>query len=513
MATRLPASSPPQPPQLLDESALVSLPWWRRFDFRIATLFGGAALVIIAICGLFTYQSIASAKLDSFESRLQSLAISLSQTIDAEVVAHASPNPNGYSPPVQALRERLKQIVDQEPDIDSIYILLPTEKPGMLRFLLDASKASRSAKKYELYDATSLPFMLQGFEHVSVEDRVYGDDFGQTQSSYAPLRLKDGTVIGIVGIDVLAIRLEQTRWQVIQFCGIVFGVAAAAILLLAAFVRHQVQRPRARVLHAVSDIAAGRPHHQLHTRRHDEFGLLADQFDAMAKHLSDRERLRETFGIYVSRELADTVMKGGKLPELGGIECIATVLFCDLNHYTRISESLGATEVIALINEYLTAMGEIIEAHHGCLLDFTGDGIIAAFGTPLALNDHANHAVQCALKMRQQLNRLNGEWEARGLAARWQEVGIDRIDMRIGIHTGPLVAGNIGCASRMKYCVMGDTVNVAARLETMNKDFATTILVSDQVKVRLPADVTDTLTDRGILNIRGRLQSVGAYSL
>ncbi|HTJ78136.1 MAG TPA: adenylate/guanylate cyclase domain-containing protein [Rariglobus sp.] len=498
---------------LLNETALFRLPWWQRFDFRVATVFGGAALVIIGICGLFTYQSIAAAKLSAFESRLQSLAVALSQTIDAEDIVHASPDPAVFTPAIQSMRDHFKQIVDSEPDIDSIYILLPTEKPGQLRFLIDASKVSRVAKKYELYDATELPFMLQGFEHVSVEDRVYGDDFGQTQSSYAPLRRKDGTVVGIVGIDVLAIRLNATRWQVIRFCLIVFGVAAAAIFLLAAFVRHQVQQPLARVLHAVSDIASGRPHQQLHTRRHDEFGLLADQFDAMAQHLRDRERLRETFGIYVSRELADSLMKGGKLPELGGVECLATVIFCDLTNYTRISENLGATEVIALINEYLATMSAIVEAHQGCLLDFTGNGIIAAFGTPLALPDHANHAVQCALKMRQQLNRLNGEWEARGLAARWQEVGIDRVEMRIGIHTGPLVAGNIGCASRMKYCVMGDTVNVAARLETLNKEFSTSILVSDQVKVRLPNELLDGLTDRGVLKVRGRLQSVGAYSL
>ncbi len=355
--------------------------------------------------------------------------------------------------------------------------------------------------------------MLQGFDHVAIEDRVYGDDFGQTQSSYAPLRLKDGRVVGIVGIDVLAVRLEETRWKVIKFCVIVFGVASIAIFVLAAFVRKQVHQPLTRVLQAASDLADGRPHHRLQTRRRDEFGLLADQFDTMAQHLSDRQRLRETFGLYVSRALADELIKGGKLPELGGTECVATVVFCDLSNYTRISESLSAPEVITLINEYLAAMSEIVEAHQGCLLDFTGDGIIATFGTPLPLANHANQAVQCALQLRQRLTRLNGEWEANGLASRWQLLGIDRLEMRIGIHTGPLVAGNIGCASRMKYCVMGDTVNVASRLENMNKDFSTNILVSDQVKIRLPAEVSATFIDRGILKVRGRLQSIGAFSL
>jgi len=376
MASRppFPGTSSSQPS--LNEPDLVLLPWWRRFDFRIAAIFGGAALIIVITSGLFAYRSIVDAKLDSFESRLQSLALSLSSTINAEDIAHASPDPTILTPAVQTLRDHLIQIVKNEPDIDSIYILLPTDKPGHLRFLIDASKASRVAKKFELYDATGLPFMLQGFDHVSVEDRVYGDDFGQTQSSYAPLRLKDGTVVGIVGVDVLAVRLDETRWKVIEFCVVVFGIAAIAIFVLAAFVRKQLHQPLARVLQAASDIADGRPHHQIHTRRHDEFGLLADCFDTMAQHLSDRERLRETFGLYVSRDLADSLIKGGKLPELGGTECVATVLFCDLSNYTRISESLGAPEVISLINEYLAAMSEIVEAHQDCLLDFTGDGII-----------------------------------------------------------------------------------------------------------------------------------------
>lgn len=502
-----------QPAAQSGEETLIRLPWWRRFDIKVAALVGLVSLLIVVVTGVFAYRSIEKARLESFGSRLQSLALSLSETIDADAIAALPDSPEAAARALAPLRDRLKRIVDNQNDVDSIYILQATETPGQLTFLIDASKVSRVAEPGERYDATTMPFMLQGFERVSVEDRAYGDEFGETQSAYAPLKTNSGRVVGIVGVDVLALRLDETRKQVIAFCAAVFGVALLAVIGLALLVRRQVRRPLARVLDAASAIASGKLDTRLHAPSSDEFGLLAERFDTMAGNLRDRERLKETFGLYVSRELATALMQDGKQPALGGAECVATVIFCDLSNYTRISEAFSPKEVIELINEYLAAMSLVIEKHRGCLLDFTGDGIIAAFGLPLPDPDHAQNAVQCAIQMRQRLNQLNGEWEARGLAARWQAVGIERVEARMGIHTGPLVAGNIGGPSRMKYCVMGDTVNIAARLEEMNKDFNSTILLSDQVRVRVPSDLTNSFSDFGVVSIRGRVQAVGAYSV
>lgn len=468
--------------------------------------------MIVVASGTFAYRTIAHAKLASFEQRLASLAISLSRVIDGDAIARAHTSEQ-EAPSFPDLQARLQRIVEEQPDIESIYLLEATETPAKLRFLLDASKVTRVAKPGELYDASRMPYMLAGFEGVAVEDRVYSDEFGQTQSAYAPLKTSDGRTVAIVGVDVLAVRLDETRRQVVAFCVGVFGLAALAVLALALMVRRKVHRPLAQVIDAASAIAAGRLDTRLTAASKDEFGLLAQRFDRMAGDLRDRELLRETFGLYVSRELADTLLKNGRRPELGGVECVATVIFCDLSNYTKISEAFAPQEIIALVNEYLAAMTPIIEDHRGCLLDFTGDGIIAGFGVPLPNPEHATDAVRCAIAMRQRLTRLNGEWEARGLAVRWQSIGIDRIEARMGIHTGPLVAGNIGGPSRMKYCVMGDTVNIAARLEQMNKEFNSTILVSDQVKIRVPVSLTASFSDYGIVNIRGRVQAVGAFSV
>ncbi|MET0262368.1 MAG: hypothetical protein ABW223_05680, partial [Rariglobus sp.] len=162
---------------------LVHLAWWRRFDFKIATLVGCTALLIVVMVGVFAYRSIVNARLESFEHRLQSLALALSETIDATALARLPKSADESAPVIAALHGRLQRIVDNQSDIDSIYILQSTEIPGQLRFLIDASKTSRVAHTGELYDATTMPFMLQGFDRVSVEDRAYGDEFGLTQSS------------------------------------------------------------------------------------------------------------------------------------------------------------------------------------------------------------------------------------------------------------------------------------------------------------------------------------------
>lgn len=497
--------------------ALAALPWWRRFDVRIATLFGGAALLVVLAAGAFAYSLIVDARLRSFTQRLESLALSLANTFEADAIPSLARRADGGAAWRAEWRDRLLNIVRHESDIDSIYVLLPTDRPAQLRFLLDASKASRVAEPGELYDASEYPFMLRGFNQVSVEDRVYADDFGATQSAYAPLRTSKGEVVGIVGVDVLAVRLDETRRQVVLFCVAIFGVAAGAVLVLAALVRRRVRRPLSRALAATADIAAGR-HEPASAeagkdRAGDEFALLGRHLDDLSRQLRDREKLRATFGLYVSDDLARAVLAGDQAPTLGGAERLATVLFGDLTHYTRISEQFSPTEIVSLANEYLGAMTTIIEQHGGCVLDFSGDGVMAVFGTPVAQEDHADRALRCALLMQQRMTQLNGAWEARGLAERWQKAGVDQITLRIGVHTGPVVAGHIGGASRMKYCVMGDTVNIAARLEEMNKELGTRIAISEQVKQRAAATSSEGFIDCDLRSLRGRLVGVHVFAI
>jgi adenylate cyclase len=126
---------------------------------------------------------------------------------------------------------------------------------------------------------------------------------------------------------------------------------------------------------------------------------------------------------------------------------------------------------------------------------------------------HAERAMRSAMAMRQRLKQLNGEWQKTGVARRWEEIGISDIGMRIGIHSGQVIAGNLGGETRIKYSVIGDTVNVASRLESLNKDFGSEILISSDVYIQLPQDLMDVFVDVGSHPVKGREQPVKIYAM
>ena len=154
------------------------------------------------------------------------------------------------------------------------------------------------------------------------------------------------------------------------------------------------------------------------------------------------------------------------------------------------------------MNEYFDAMTAAIFAQRGMINDFIGDGIMAVFGAPLADSDHALHAVQSALAMQQALQDLNRRWEVEGLPT---------LDMGIGIHTGEVFAGNVGGAGKLKYAIVGDPVNATARLEGLNKDLGTSILMTGEIHTLL-GDLLET-RDCGEVSVKGRTQPLHVYEL
>jgi len=177
------------------------------------------------------------------------------------------------------------------------------------------------------------------------------------------------------------------------------------------------------------------------------------------------------------------------------------------------AERLPPVAVVEMLNEYLGEMNLLIDKYHGCVIEFLGDAILAVFGAPYYQPDHSENAVRCAMEMRVRLAELNQRWSQSGLARYWKGKTLDNWGVRIGIHCGPVVAGNIGSPTRMKYTVIGDTVNVAARLETLNKHLHTDILLSDEVYDHLPDELVGNMKDQGQHQVKGREQSVSVYSL
>jgi class 3 adenylate cyclase len=235
----------------------------------------------------------------------------------------------------------------------------------------------------------------------------------------------------------------------------------------------------------------------------DTFGRLASEFNRMVDGLRQRDLLKETFGRYVTTQVADEILAGRVA--LGGERRTATVLFSDIRGFTAISEQLPPEDVVSFLNEYLTMMVDCVAEHGGVLDKFIGDAVLAVFGVPVgsgSVQQDAIAAVACAQAMGGRLEELNARRAARGASA---------IRIGIGLHTGALVAGNIGSPKRMQYTVIGDTVNVGARLESLTKEHGRRILLSGSTASLVSGVLT--LQPLGTVSVRGRQEPLALFGV
>jgi class 3 adenylate cyclase/CHASE2 domain-containing sensor protein len=214
----------------------------------------------------------------------------------------------------------------------------------------------------------------------------------------------------------------------------------------------------------------------------------------------ERRRIRRSFHQYVGREVADRIYSDER--SLRGQRRTVSILFADLRDFTTLSEVMGAEQVAQQLNEYFPMVVESVGRYRGIIIDFFGDAVMAVYGAPLDNPDHAMDAVWTALQMQAGLDGLNAVWQARGLPT---------FRMGVGIHTGSVFAGNVGAPRRMKYTVVGDAVNVAARLEGLNKELQTTVLITGETYAAIGDKAK--VKDCGELKVKGRHQAVKVYEV
>ncbi len=227
---------------------------------------------------------------------------------------------------------------------------------------------------------------------------------------------------------------------------------------------------------------------------------------AYAIDVRERRYLRHAFARFVPPQVVDEVVgQVGDELRLGGRRLVSTVLFSDLRAFTTAAQHLPAEEVIELLNRYLGEMSDAILDHGGTVVSYMGDGIMAVFGAPLPVDDHADRALAAARAMQgPALERFNA-WVA-------ERDGLAPFAMGIGICSGPVMSGNVGSARRLEYTAVGDTVNTASRLETMTKEEGVAVLIADSTRQLLAGDDGD-LREVGALAIRGRDTSLRAWTI
>jgi class 3 adenylate cyclase len=259
-------------------------------------------------------------------------------------------------------------------------------------------------------------------------------------------------------------------------------------------------RPLNRLTEEIGRVARGDFHIRLPVASDDDIGQIASSFNRMAGELAERERIREMFGRYVSEGVLDQLLKGELELRLGGERREVAILFADIRGFTSLAEALPPEQTTEIVNAYFEAITSPIHAEAGTIVEYLGDGVLAVFGAPIAYEDASERAVRASIQIRHAVSALK---------ARHRETGLPAPEVGMGIHHGPVVVGNIGSSTRMKYGVIGDTVNVAARIQGLTREWAAAILISEAVRRRLGDGVA--VAALGAVHVKGRTDAVQLY--
>ena len=371
--------------------------------------------------------------------------------------------------PVQERVERLAEVrFDGARDslfiVDSAQRLVAHGNPAMARERRDVSEVG----------------ILAGIDPGVVTGR-----FQQSGEYREGERTMVGTIVGLQTRPwavVVQLPARTVYASYIAVRRIVYTTLSVVILLalLAAFlVARQITRPITELSRFAHDLAERRFDKRVTLQTRDEFSILGAAMSAAAADLEESERrireeetIRSDLGRYLPAELVDKVVRREQDMALGGTRRTVTVLFADVVAFTPLTEQLSAEEVVALLNELFTILTEIVFRHGGTIDKFIGDCVMAMWGAPKAQEDHAARAIAAAEDMMSWLETGNAGWEKKFGA---------RIQLAIGIHTGEAIVGNVGSETRMEFTAIGDTVNIAARLESIARP--SQILVTDQTRV------------------------------
>ena len=380
-------------------------------------------------------------------------------------------------------------VKDAMQDADVTYVII-TDHDGTVRAHTDVSQiGKRLVRPADLAPAHEEP-LVQTYTAPGV---------GRILDLTVPLTFRKISVGAVfVGFSQKAIEqaLANARTQTvaISFIMVVLGVGGALGLA------ELLARPIQRLVDGTRTIAAGDFTVSLAIPSRDEIGTLTEAFNLMAKNLREKEMIKRAFARYVAREVVEELLKDPERLILTGERREVTVLFCDMRGFTSLSERMSPEEVVMLLNDFYELMIEATFRHEGTLDKFLGDAVMSVFGAPVPHVDHSIRAIRTALAMRKGIERLS---------ARRIRGGKDPVSVGIGVSTGEAVAGTVGTQARMEYTVIGDSVNLAARLESRAKPMQILMTARTYKEVQPYVEARPL----GAVKVKGKEEGVAVYEV
>jgi len=345
--------------------------------------------------------------------------------------------------------------------------------------------------------------------HLPIVQDLMRGRFHNGQSRYEDPETGDASlgafrVVGFAGLGVVAEvpeakAFEAAHWVKYRAILVAVIVLCASVLVGQIF-SESLTAPLYELARAAARIARGDFHIELKARARDEVGYLSLAFNAMAKGLEERDRVKETFRKFHNKEVADRLLSGDV--KLGGERKQAAVLFVDIRNFTAMSEQLAPEAVVESLNEYLSRMVAEIVGHGGIVDKYVGDAILAVWGVPIEQPDDCERALRACLAIRTALVRLNSDRAARDQPPLY---------IGMGLVTGAVTAGNIGSTDRMEYTVIGDTVNTASRVESLTKQLGVDLLVDRSV--RDPLEEKFLYEPAGSVRVRGKEKPLELFTV
>jgi len=332
----------------------------------------------------------------------------------------------------------------------------------------------------------SLLLNAENLGSLEIVKQLLSGKFNNGQTRYLDEQSKEArlgafALVGFGGLGVVAEVPEAKAFEAakrVQYRSLLVALVVLCVAFMAAyFFSASLTYPIKQLAFASERIAQGDFKLALKARSRDELGDLSLAFNDMARGLEERDRVKETFNKFHNKEIAEKLLSGEV--KLGGERKNVTIFFSDIRGFTSLSESMQPEEVVVMLNEYMTRMVSIIRSYGGIVDKYVGDAIMALWGVPMENEGDNPQAVRACLAMRLELAKLNEVRLSRGQA-------VLRIGM--GLNRGSVIAGNIGSDEKMEYTVIGDSVNVASRIESMTKEFGTDLLVSQSVASGLEED-------------------------
>ena len=430
---------------------------WQRLSLRVAALFVAVTLLAVGLVGYLIYEQ----QKGDLEETLGTLLLNIARTgailVDPAQHMEAEHAGGRDSNAYRRVRAALAAIQDENRLATPIYTLTDYDaERRQARFLVTSRGPGAPGEPYPLVAELIEPLGRAFRDGVATHTAIYHNQSGTWITAFAPIRDRAGRTVAVLDVDypvdVYLRRLADLRNTVL---GASLAGALGA-LIVGVLLARRVTRPISALTGGVARVAAGDLSQSLPVRSSDEIGQLTRAFNEMLEGLRQRDFIRDTFGRYVSPEVARTLLESPEGLRLGGEKREVTILMSDLRGYTHFAERGSPEDVMEVLNAYLAQMADIVIAHGGTINEFIGDAILAVFGAPIAHPDHAERAAAAALAMQGAMTEINRAHADRGLP---------RFEMGIGINTGEAVVGNIGSEQRAKYAVVGSAVNLAARVE------------------------------------------------